>query len=186
MNVSVLNRGRQRGLGLIEVLISLVVLSIGLLGVGAMQISSLRDNQRAGFRAQAILLVDELADRMRANREVLSLSGDDNPYNGATDAAEVVTSCSSGCSPTNMAKADIDGWYGEIGRRLPADTVANITCIPVGGACAADSPYAVCIRWRESRGLFSQNPGDLADDNRCPSLDRGDGVVQTLVMEFQP
>ncbi|MCB1876910.1 MAG: type IV pilus modification protein PilV [Chromatiales bacterium] len=176
---------RQAGLGMIEVLISLVVLAIGLLGVGAMQISSLRDNQRAGYRAQATMLVDELADRMRANKPALSL-GNSNPYNGVTTAFATTPNCSSGCTAANMGKADINDWYGELTRRLPSGAVAKITCIPIDAACAADSPYAVCLRWRESRGLFTGTPESAADDTRCPTLSAGDGVVQTLVIEFQP
>ena len=58
------------GFTLIEVLISMVILAIGLLGLAAMQTISLRDNQDAHYYQQATLLAYEMQDRIRANNNV--------------------------------------------------------------------------------------------------------------------
>jgi type IV pilus assembly protein PilV len=58
-----------RGLTLVEILVALLVLSIGLLGLAGLQSASLRFNTSAYFRTQATALAYSLADRMRANRE---------------------------------------------------------------------------------------------------------------------
>lgn len=58
---------RARGFSLIEVLVAIVVLSIGLLGLAALQVSGLRVGQSSFYRAQAAQLATDMADRLRAN-----------------------------------------------------------------------------------------------------------------------
>lgn len=58
-----------RGLTLVEILVALLVLSIGLLGLAALQTTSLRFNTSAYYRTQATALAYDLSDRMRANRQ---------------------------------------------------------------------------------------------------------------------
>lgn len=60
---------RQVGVGLIEVLVSLLVLSIGLLGLAALQAQSLRFTTDAYLRSQATVLASDIIDRIRANRD---------------------------------------------------------------------------------------------------------------------
>ena len=59
----------QKGYGLIEVLVSVLVLSIGLLGLAGLQTQSLRFNNEAYFRTQATLLAMDMSDRLRTNFE---------------------------------------------------------------------------------------------------------------------
>lgn len=58
---------RARGASLIEVLVAVVVLSLGLLGLAGLQMTSLRSNHSAYLRSQATLLAYDLTDRMRAD-----------------------------------------------------------------------------------------------------------------------
>lgn len=58
---------KQKGISLIEVLITLVVLSIGLLGIAALQTISLRSAQVSYQRTQAVNLAYEVLDVARAN-----------------------------------------------------------------------------------------------------------------------
>jgi type IV pilus assembly protein PilV len=57
----------QRGVTLLEVLVSILVLSIGLLGYAGLQMISLKNNNSAYQRSQATLLTNDIVDRMRAN-----------------------------------------------------------------------------------------------------------------------
>ena len=59
---------RAAGFSLIEILISLVVMSIGLMGLAGLQIASLKGTNDAHYRTEASLLIMDLADRMRANQ----------------------------------------------------------------------------------------------------------------------
>jgi len=58
---------KHKGFTLIEVLVSMIVLAIGLLGLAGLQMSSLRNNLSAYHRSQATQLAYDMADRMRTN-----------------------------------------------------------------------------------------------------------------------
>lgn len=58
---------KERGFTLLEVLITIVILSVGLLGLAAMQAFSLKANQSANFRTQATALSNMIVERMRAH-----------------------------------------------------------------------------------------------------------------------
>lgn len=59
---------RQRGVSLLEVLISIVILSVGLLGYAGLQTLSMKNNTSALHRSQATILAYDIVDRIRANR----------------------------------------------------------------------------------------------------------------------
>ena len=61
-------RSKQRGITLIEVLVTLVILSIGLLGSLRMQLLSIRSNTDAGLISQATIMTNDFAERIRVNR----------------------------------------------------------------------------------------------------------------------
>ncbi len=65
----------QRGVGLVEVLVAVVVLAFGLLGIAAMQLTSLKNSQGALSRSQAIAQTYAMLDAMRANRGVALIGG---------------------------------------------------------------------------------------------------------------
>ena len=65
---------RQRGVTLIEILITLLILAVGLLGLAALQGISLQSGQVAYQRSQAVNIAYEVADFARANRSVASAS----------------------------------------------------------------------------------------------------------------
>ena len=116
--------GNQRGTTLIEVLVAMLVLSIGLLGVAALQVNALTTNQGAHVRSQASVLAYDIADRMRANR-VVALAGG---YN--TTYAAVIT------GPVTLAELDLFNWKAALTATLPTGegelaTVGNVAVIRV-------------------------------------------------------
>ncbi len=69
--ISIPEQGREvgrAGFSLVEVLVALLVLSIGLLGLAGLQTRGLRDNHGAYLRTQATFSAKDLVDRIRANR----------------------------------------------------------------------------------------------------------------------
>lgn len=71
-------KGRaEAGFGMLEVLISLLILAIGLLGLASLQTTSLAQTTEIRNRSQAILLVDDLVERVRANRSNIEQYDDD-------------------------------------------------------------------------------------------------------------
>ncbi|MDH3266385.1 MAG: type IV pilus modification protein PilV, partial [Gammaproteobacteria bacterium] len=99
-------RQSQSGFTLIEVLVSVLVLSIGLVGVAALQGVSLKNTQSAFMRSQATALAYDLADRMRAN----VLSARLGLYDPGTAAAVAACKSTTGCTPQDMAKHDLAEW----------------------------------------------------------------------------
>ena len=60
-------RAAQRGLGIIEVLVALVVVSLGVLGVAGLQLTGMKHSAGSLYRAQALSLAEDMAERMRLN-----------------------------------------------------------------------------------------------------------------------
>src|SRR4030065_2717121 len=68
-------RHSMRGFTLLEVLVAIVVMSIGLLGLAGLMASSLKNSHSAYQRTQATWLAYDALDRMRANRQVALAGG---------------------------------------------------------------------------------------------------------------
>lgn len=102
---------RQGGMTLVEVLVALVVLSIGLLGIAALQTTGLRATQTAGARTHATMLAYDIIDRMRANRSeallgvYLTTTADDY-----IDTATI---------PAGTAGVDLAAWKARLREILP-------------------------------------------------------------------
>ena len=119
----------MRGFSMIEVLVSIVVLSFGLLGVAGLQAAALKSNQDARLQSVAISLAREMAEMMRANIQV---AGDQSsPYYGdfrANADGQLAPSARStcldiaqgGCNTTNdVARAEMTEWLSRVGTALP-------------------------------------------------------------------
>ena len=128
-----------KGFSLIEVMIALLITSVGLLGLAALQVSAMKYNHNAYLRSQATFLAKDMTERMRANR-VAALSGD---YDHAFGAA------ASGSG--SLASDDLAEWTVSVGSMLPSGQGA----IAVNGGVAN-----VSLRWEDARGeTGSENTG---------------------------
>lgn len=145
----------QHGFTMIEVLIALVVLSIGLLGLAGLQTTGLRFNQSAAMRGHATQLAYDLADRMRANQAAVSTGA----YLGAASATAACHSTTR-CTPAEMAADDLYTWNDALTRILPTgqgvvcrDATPNDGTGSADAACdgAATSPFAIKIWWDDDR-----------------------------------
>ncbi|RLU00871.1 type IV pilus modification protein PilV [Ketobacter sp.] len=106
---------RQTGVGLIEVLVALLILTIGILGMVALQTRALQFSQDSVYTSQALMMAYEMTDRMRANR------GSENDYlvDYGTDVAAGTNCESSVCTATQMARFDTSLWKQAIAANLP-------------------------------------------------------------------
>ena len=96
---------RQLGVGLIEVLVALLILSIGVMGFIALQYRAIEATAESGARIQAINLARDLAERMRVNR------GAENVYINQLNTASNQINFSVNCFTTNCQShqlADFD------------------------------------------------------------------------------
>lgn len=107
---------RAKGFTLIEVLVSVVVFSIGLIGLASLQTLSLKHNNTSYLRSQAILLAQDMADRMRANSLAVA-NGDYNLGNDVKLTTDPGFDCTEGSYPSGttcdfqaIAQADLYYW----------------------------------------------------------------------------
>jgi len=128
---SPIKRKTQRGTTLVEVLVALVVLSVGLLGIAALQMTSLRNNRGAHLRSQAQVLAYDIADRMRANRNV------------ALANAYVVAL---GVTPAGgtLDALDLQDWKATLAQALPSGD---------GEITRVGNMFRIRIRWTDSLGV---------------------------------
>lgn len=129
---------KQSGFTLLEVMVAMLVLSIGLLGLAGLMASSMRNNQSAYHSTQATWLAYDILDRMRANRTV-AIQED---YNGALGSA---ATCSTTAPTGSIKDQDIGGWKNAIACALPEGD-GSITVTP------ANSRVRVIVQWNDSRG----------------------------------
>ena len=111
-----------RGFSLIEVMVAVLVLSIGLLGMAALQGFSLQNARSANYRSQATNLAYQLVDSMRGNRNSASLNNYLTDFNGWTAVcAGPAATPPSDCVGTAVdpVACDIARWQDRICRDLP-------------------------------------------------------------------
>ncbi len=106
-------RGGQSGMTLVEVLVALLVLSIGLLGIAALQTTGLTATRTAGARTQATLMAYDIIDRMRANRRDAVLAA--SPY--VTALTDLYTDPAT--APAGTPGDDLIAWKTELAAILP-------------------------------------------------------------------
>jgi type IV pilus assembly protein PilV len=164
-------RATQGGFTLIEVLIAVVIAAIGLLGVAALQLSTLKSTDGSRYRSLAIQLTGDMADRLRANtggsiQGAVINQGYNRPRTAPGDTAynTPTAACrSTGCQPGDMAMDDLANWQRRITASLPGGI--GVVCIDSGtlGAPRFDGTtldprcdnlgvaYAVKILWLDDR-----------------------------------
>jgi type IV pilus assembly protein PilV len=129
---------RRRGFTLLEVLVALLVLSVGLLGLAGLQAHSLRNNHSAMLRSQAVALGYDMLDRMRSNRVAALAAG--SAYESDYGDAESKPDCASNCSIAQIAQYDLGSWKAALSG-LPG---------PGEGRVEIDNGRAsVSIRWTD-------------------------------------
>lgn len=159
----------QKGFSLLEVLISVLIFSIGLLGVAALLVLSVRTNHSAYLRTQASFLAESMADRIRTNLGWIE------DYNGDYDEDTVGPADCGPCTPQELVERDKAEWSQQLVDQLPAAR-AEIDCdeVTIQPGYAGIQPYSglcrMTITWTEA---------DLSNEDEEPA-------EQTFAWVFQP
>ncbi len=155
---------RAGGFTLVEVLVSLVVLAIGLLGIAKLMLFSSHSNDSAYLRSQATALAYEILDDMRANRQEAIING---TYNTAAAVPAVapgalcvgVGSC---ITPTQVALYDLYQWGLHLNANsgvVPAGALPNgqgtVTTVTAGTQTTA----TIVVSWDDSVAQNTLNLG---------------------------
>lgn len=134
----------QSGTTLIETMVALLVLSIGLLGIAAMQMSGLFNNRSGYERSQAVMLAEEILERVRVN----PTGAADGNYNTAvgTAVAAPVGDClgaAANCTPAELAAEDLGLWK----QRLNAILAGGDGSVQVTVVATVPRSAQVTVQW---------------------------------------
>ncbi len=141
----------MQGLTLVEVMIAMVVLSVGLLGLAGLQIHGLRGTSNANSRVQATFILSDIVERMHANPIAVNTNLLFQAVNlNANACAAPALNCdlnTSTCSTTQLAAHDNSQICQAMATNLPAGATLSITC----PGCAANMPHTLILNWSEVR-----------------------------------
>jgi len=138
----------EPGFTLLEVLVTILVVSIGLLGLARAQVASLQFNHSAHLRSQATFLMNDILDRMRSN-STAAVGGHYTLALGQA-AASPGRDCGNpaqSCSPAEMAAYDRWQWKQDLAGRLPGGDGA----VQSMAGAAEPGSFVVTVRWRDDR-----------------------------------
>ncbi len=140
----------ERGFSLVEVLVSIVVLSFGMLGMVGLQAAALQTTRDAKNQSTAVTMARELAEIMRSNKQT-SIGTTANPYLGTftsplvalTPSYCMIAATTTPCpNPLSVANANMTEWLGRLDSELPGASVT--VCLDATPFDAAGLPQWSC------------------------------------------
>ncbi len=156
MNSLMHRLSKQAGASLVEVLVAVVVVSVGLVGLAALQTVSMRNNQSAYLRTQATFLTYDILDRMRAN-SAAAQSGQYVTTLGA-DPNGTANCEATNCVSADMATFDVNQWKCQLGA-WDNDSVCSATLSLTGQLPGGDGSitqngniHTVSVSWQDRDG----------------------------------
>jgi type IV pilus assembly protein PilV len=164
-HITSIARRRSAAFTLVEVMVALVVLSIGLLGIASMQALALSSTNNARMRSLAAIEAASLASMMHTNRAYWATSApasftvvDGTISDSVLKTAGVdCTSTTTPCTPARLAAYDTQKWVAALGAVIPHPTV-NVTC-PVA---VVPMNCTIYITWAESAVALTKQEADNA------------------------
>lgn len=166
---------RNTGFGMIEILVTLVILLAGLLGLAGLLTLGQQAEMESYQRAQALVLLEDMADRINANRKVALCYGNTTPdpatgasYLGST--ATSVPACTLGAAEQNAtAIADLTAWDSALKGAAEKLGGSNVGVMIGARGCisqTATDTYLVSVAWQGLSATFAPVSGlGCAKDN---------------------
>jgi type IV pilus assembly protein PilV len=150
------------GFTLLEVMVAMLIFSIGLLGLAGLHVAGLSNNKTADLRGLAVIMTYDMAERIRANNN--GASGNYDAVSTAAAAApgsNCVTSTSCNTS-ASIALWDIFEWKSTLATAMPSGT-GTIT------RANTSSPFVITVMWDEARTGVNGTAcsGDPSVDLKC-------------------
>jgi type IV pilus assembly protein PilV len=159
--------GTQRGISLIEVLVTLIIVAIGLLGLAATQAAIQEADFDSYQRGQALVFANDMLDRINANRYAapcyaITPAGAAGPHLGTTGSGHLgAPACVLGSATAEqVARADQDllDWDGMLQGAAEVRDGANVGAMVGGRGCvsfdAASATYTIVVSWQGRTSTF--------------------------------
>lgn len=128
---------QQRGFSLVEVLIALIIMSVGMLGIAGLYVHSMQAGRTSMFRHHAVTLAGDIADRIRANPRAAGVYAGGPANNNCVDGGV-------DCAPDEMAQNDIFVWQQQAQDTLPSGQV-----FIVFDNGPIPPTYEITVQWNE-------------------------------------
>ena len=144
-------RSSQRGFSMIEVLVTMLIVSLALLGTAGLQAYSMRLNQGGQFRTQAVFLAADLAERIEANRTAAVVDGAYVVASSNAAALPPSTKCLAAdlpCNRTDLATFDFWQWQTAVAASLPQ---ASWSVVRTPTGIPSTFTYTITISWVDRR-----------------------------------
>ncbi len=134
----------QTGFGLVEVLVALLIISVGLLGIAALQAMALKNTGSSMERSQAVIQSYSYLEVLRANRDQAVISGLDLPMT---------------CDPENLAGSLVEQrkWVTQLHETLGPESCGQVECLG-GGKCT------ITIQWNDTRAAGGEEEQQLVTE----------------------
>jgi type IV pilus assembly protein PilV len=178
-------RRPQRGASLIEVLITMLIVALGLMGIAGMFLASTRYQQTSNFRAEAIHQASFIIEKMRVNNSTTTAANlaaaaaaPETAYlapDAYADADDVANpNCGldgeAACNAAQAAQRDLSEWRASLGASLPGGR-GSIFPVANGGDTQANARLVV-VMWREKAESETDTDANLGVDridDTCPA-----------------
>ena len=154
---------RQRGDSMIEVLVTVIVIAIGVLGTAALQITTMKNLKGSQSSGSAIMIAEDLAERMRINPSA-SLDG---RYLHSSKPGTSTNCVSSSCDDQKLAHYDLESWWQQIDASLPSGSGEVVL------KTGATNTFVLTVRWdADNNGSTGTNcPIQSSADLECVQIE---------------
>ena len=170
------------GFTLIEILVALVVLLVGMMGAAGLLVRTVQQEVEAYQRLQALNILQDMTDRMNANRGVSSCYsyGDTGAVLGA--GVSTITACTSGSAGENgMVATDLAAWNNLLNGVAEQSGTTNSGAMIGARGCivqisAAERTYRITVAWQGLNKTVAPS-----SDNSCGLNTYGDESQRRIV-----
>ena len=134
---------KSKGFSLVEVLIALIIMSVGMLGIAGLYVQSMQAGRTSMLRHHAVTLAGDIADRIRANPTAgVAYTASPGQDNGCVSA-------NANCDVAQMAANDIFLWQAHANDFLPPMADGSDQVVVTLNAAALPPTFTVTVRWDE-------------------------------------
>ena len=161
---------KQSGYSLLEVMIAVVILSIGLAALGLLQVGNVQNSYNSHNRSLAATSAQNMGERLRSNLLGYANGEFINASLGILGTCSTSNSAEA-CTPEQLAQDDLARWQAELEQVLPEG--AGVVCLddgvvddgtPDAPACSGTGNTVVKVFWRESASFSTQITTDDIDN----------------------